>query len=61
MLCFRDMSFCSSDCTNDKCFRHFGDDDAEAAKKWWGDNCLKGDPPISFMDFSGDCPDYKKP
>ena len=32
MICFRDMTFCSSDCTNTACHRHFGADDKAAAK-----------------------------
>jgi hypothetical protein len=54
---FRDMSFCSSNCTNTQCYRHYGPDDEDAAKRWWG----KDNPPVAFMDFSGACPDYKAP
>lgn len=57
MICFRDMTFCSSDCTNTACMRHFGDDDRAAAENWWGGP----DAPVAFSDFSKDCPIYKKP
>lgn len=56
MLCFKDMSFCGSDCTREDCRRHFGADDKAAAKKWWRD--MPGEPPVAFVDFSKDCPDY---
>lgn len=55
MLCFRDMTFCNSDCTNTACPRHYGPDDKAAAEKWWG----KPGAPVAFADFSGGCPDYK--
>lgn len=54
MICFRDMTFCKSDCINTECGRHYGDDDREAAIKWWGGE----DAPIAFSDFSKTCPDY---
>lgn len=56
MMCFRDMTFCSSDCVRITCFRHYGPDDREAARKWWGDD--ENGPPVAFGDFSKDCPDY---
>ena len=58
MKYFRDINFCSSDCTNTECFRHFGDDDAEAAKQWWGRH---DEPPVSYMDFSWYCETYSPP
>lgn len=63
MLCFRDMTFCGSDCVNTICRRHFGDDDKAAASQWWREVFKQTDdgPPIAFSDFSGDCPDYRKP
>lgn len=55
-LCYKDQTFCSSDCKNDTCFRHFTDEIHEAARKWWGgDNA-----PIAFSDFSKTCPGYRK-
>lgn len=55
MICFKDMSFCGSDCTNSKCRRHFGEGDRLAAKRWWGSD----EAPVAFTDFSGTCPDYE--
>ncbi|MCC6720539.1 MAG: hypothetical protein IT555_21915 [Acetobacteraceae bacterium] len=57
MICFRDMTFCNSDCTRAACRRHFGADDQAAAEKWWG----KPGAPVAFSDFSEDCPDYTRP
>lgn len=55
-LCYKDQTFCASDCKNDTCFRHFTDETHEAARKWWGgDNA-----PIAFSDFSKTCPEYVK-
>ncbi len=57
MLCFRDMSFCSSDCTNKLCRRHFDEKDQKEAVAWWG----SPEPPIAFADFSAGCKDYTPP
>lgn len=62
MLCFRDMTFCKSDCINTECRRHFGEDDRAAAAKWW--EMFKSPdegPPIAFADFSKGCKDYRPP
>jgi len=55
MICYKDMSFCGSDCTNSSCFRHFGEAEKKGAEMWWGGP----NAPVAFMDFSGSCPDYK--
>ena len=55
MICYKDMSFCASDCTNTSCHRHWTDEKSAAARKWWG----KDNPPVAFMDFSGKCDDYQ--
>ena len=55
MICFRDMTFCDSDCVNTACHRHFGPDDKEAAERWMDD------PPVAWCDFSKDCEEYEKP
>ena len=57
MICYRDMTFCDSDCTNRACRRHFGPDDGAAAIRWWGGE----DAPVAWADFTGDCPDYVPP
>lgn len=55
MICFRDMTFCGSDCQNRSCPRNFNDDVSAAARRWWGGPGA----PIAFSDFSKDCPDYQ--
>ena len=55
MICFRDMTFCASDCVNTACRRHFGEDEREAANKWMEN------PPLAWSDFSKGCDEYVKP
>jgi hypothetical protein len=55
MICYKDMTFCKSDCINTNCFRNWTEEKSKDAKKWWGsDNA-----PVAFSDFSKDCKDYK--
>lgn len=54
MICFRDMTFCESDCTNEQCHRHLSDAVWEAARKWGGP-----DAPVAVSDFSKTCPGYQ--
>lgn len=57
MICFRDMTFCSSDCTNALCHRHFGPDERQASIRWWGSD----EAPVAFSDFSNRCDEYTPP
>jgi hypothetical protein len=57
MLCFRDKTFCSSDCERVMCHRHFGPADQAAADRWWNGPGA----PVAFADFSGRCSDYLPP
>ena len=50
MLCYRDRTFCSSDCTNTSCWRYLSPTDEIRAKEL--------DLPVAYSDFSGDCPGY---
>ena len=53
MICYKDRSFCSSDCIRTDCYRFAGDGvhrDAAAAEL-----------PISFLDYSGICELYVPP
>ena len=61
MLCFRDMSFCGSDCSNTACHRHFGPDQEAAAKAWAKRSGFKDGAPVAFSDFSEGCNDYTAP
>ena len=57
MICFKDMTFCGSDCVNQKCPRFFSKADKENAILWWGNE----NAPIAYSDFSDQCLDYKRP
>ena len=51
MLCYRDMSFCNSDCTNTDCFRFVSDAVVEGSEKTGL--------PLATCDFSENCEEYK--
>lgn len=58
-ICFRDQTFCSSDCKRDTCHRFWTDELHQQARNWWShepDNA-----PVAFSDFSETCPEYLKP
>ena len=55
MMCYKDMTFCWSDCTNTSCHRYFGATQEKEADMWWGGP----NAPVALSDFSGSCPDYK--
>lgn len=55
MICYKDMTFCDSDCTNTLCVRLFTKKTREAADKWWGGP----NAPVAFSDFSKGCKWYK--
>ena len=57
MICFRDKTFCGSDCTNTDCGRYFGAAEEEAARRWWGGDGA----PVAYANFSATCPDYSAP
>ncbi len=56
MMCYLDKTFCKSDCTNESCFRFFGPEQQEGARKWWDHD--PDNAPIAFSDFSDACKDY---
>lgn len=51
MMCYKDMTFCECDCTNDKCNRFLNDDVWENAKKC---GLL-----VAVSDFSKECKEYE--
>ena len=55
-LCYKDMTFCWSDCTNTACSRHFGDAELEGSRKWWDHD--PDNAPVAMRNFSGGCEDY---
>jgi hypothetical protein len=60
MICFKDKTFCASDCVNSDCWRYFGAKGEGEARRWWSKRPNET-PPVAFADFSRDCPEYKKP
>jgi hypothetical protein len=57
MICFRDMSFCASNCANRDCRRNYGPEEKAAAREWWGGD----DAPVALANFRTGCADYKEP
>lgn len=57
-LCYKDKTFCSSDCTRSDCYRYFSEEDRKGAKEW-----AKGlgieEAPVAWSDYSGVCFWYK--
>lgn len=56
MMCYKDRTFCESDCTTSTCLRFFGEKQKAGAKAWMGDNA-----PVAYNDFSKNCDDYQPP
>jgi len=52
MICYRDQSYCASDCINSQCFRYLSDKVKAGAEK-----CGL---PIAMADFSEECKGYMK-
>jgi len=54
VICFRDMTFCSSSqtrCSNKDCHRFFGEYEKQDVKKWWGGDGA----PVAWSDFFPGC------
>ena len=34
-LCYKDRTFCASDCMVSDCWRYFGPEQSEGARRWW--------------------------
>jgi len=60
MLCYKDKTFCKSDCVNEKCFRFFSEDDRIGSEKWAKSFGMEY-APIAFSDYSNVCKCYMKP
>ena len=52
MICYRDQSYCASDCINSQCFRYLSDEVKARA------NEVRL--PIATADFSEECKGYMK-
>lgn len=56
MICYRDKTFCGSDCVNRECGRNFTPEDAILAREWGGE-----DAPVAYANFSAQCAEYIAP
>lgn len=52
-FCYRDMTFCSAECSTYDCHRQFTSEEQEKANEWMEN------PPIAFSDFSKNCDLYR--
>lgn len=57
-ICYKDKTFCYSDCINSECFRYFGKEEQEGARRWWSHD--PDNAPVAMSDFSIDCKAYIK-
>lgn len=57
MLCYKDLTFCKSDCTNSKCFRQYNEKVVEGARAWWSHD--SDNAPIATSDLSKVCDYYE--
>ena len=57
-LCYKDKTFCASDCTNTACTRHFGEAEREGSRLWWDHD--PDNAPIAMSDYSWACENYIK-
>lgn len=57
-LCYKDKTFCYSDCVNVKCYRYFSKEDQDGARQWWSHD--PDNAPIAMSDFSDTCKAYIK-
>lgn len=56
MMCYKDRTFCNSDCIRDDCYRFYNKEVVEGARKWWSHD--PDNAPIALSDFSKRCEDY---
>ena len=59
-LCYKDKTFCKSDCVNTQCHRNFSPE-VSAAADAWAESFGFDYAPIAMSDFSSDCDEYQKP
>ena len=51
MICYKDKTFCDSDCVKEDCYRYLSDDEEKRAKRC---GLL-----IALCDYSRECNDYE--
>lgn len=54
MICYRDRTFCNSDCTNEECQRNY-------TKERHEQNINGVNLPVAMADFSKNCDRYQEP
>lgn len=59
MICYRDITFCKSDCVNDKCHRFLSDAVRQGARGWWSHD--PDNAPIAMLNMSEGCGNYIAP
>ena len=57
MICYKDKTFCGSDCIMTECHRFFSAETRRGARAWWSHD--PDNAPVAFSDFSKSCPHYK--
>ena len=58
-LCYKDKTFCKSDCVNTQCHRNFSPQ-VSAEADAWAESFGLDYAPIALSDFSNDCGGYQK-
>ena len=58
MLCYKDKTFCKSDCVNAECHRYLSEEIRQGARRWW--NHDPDNAPIAMANFSSNCEAYIK-
>ena len=58
-LCYKDKTFCDSDCVNTQCHRNFSPQ-VSAEANTWAESFGLDYAPIALSDFSNDCGGYQK-
>jgi len=53
MICYKDKTFCLSDCVRKDCYRFLSEEDRKGARIWWSHDPENA--PIAVADFSNDC------
>lgn len=55
MICYKDKTFCGSDCKNTLCHRNITPEVIAGGTAWWGSD----DFPMATSDFSKHCDSYQ--
>ena len=59
MICYKDKTFCDSDCVRRQCHRNFSEVERAGSRAWWSHD--PDNAPVAFSDFSDTCADYTPP